>query len=444
MQQRLAFTANLAIGSLLFGLFFGAGNLIFPVYMGQLAGPKVLAATAGFIITAVGLPFLGIVAIGLSESDDLFELAHRVHPAFAYGFTVLLYLTIGPFFALPRLGNVSFEIGLSTYIAESDKAIALALFTVCFFGAVLLFSLRPSKILTWIGKVLNPLFLLFLSFIIVANLIWPLGDYSQTTVQAPYAQTAFFKGFTEGYNTMDALAALAFGIIVVHNIKELGIHNARDIACETVKAGIVSVVLMSVIYTTLAVIGAASLHIMELAPNGGIVLAKIANHFFGDLGSVLLAIIVTLACLKTAIGIVVACSEAFHQLFPRTFAYRTYVVLFTVFSCVVANIGLTELITLSIPVLMFLYPLAITLILLTLCAALFNNRRSVYRIAMLAVMMVSIADGLNAMPSVVKNTAVVAVILDFYKQYLPFFDLGMGWVLPLLVGTVGSILLNKD
>ncbi len=441
MNKKLSFASCLAIGSMLFGLFFGAGNLIFPVYMGQLSGSQVLMASAGFIITAVGLPFLGIVAMGISGSGGLFDLASRVHPYYAYGFTVLLYLTIGPMFALPRLGTVSFEMGLSPYIPSQLKEVALGIFTICFFGAALLFALKPSKILVWVGKRLNPLFLVFLSFLIIASIVSPMGLYVQSPVHEVYAASAFFKGVTEGYNTMDALAALAFGIIVVQNIKGLGVQGPKAIALGTIQSGIVSILLMCVIYVSLALMGATSAGIMEPAENGGIALAQIANYYFGGLGSILLAVIVTLACLKTAIGLIAACSETFQQMFPRSLSYRAYVIIFTIVSCLVANIGLTQLIALSIPVLMFLYPLAIVLILLALLSPLFKNRACVYVSATAFTMLVSLADGLQAMPEEIRSAPWARTILAFYKAHVPFFDLGMGWTIPLLLGTgVGLII----
>ncbi|MEG0497261.1 MAG: branched-chain amino acid transport system II carrier protein, partial [Carnobacterium sp.] len=156
-EQKLTFSSYLYIGSMLFGLFFGAGNLIFPVHMGQLAGSNVSWATVGFLITGIGLPFLGVVAIGVSNSSGLFELSSRIHPYYGYFMTTALYLTIGPFFALPRTGTVSYEIGLAPYIAEQYQTLGLALFTIAFFGLALLLSLKPTKILVYVGKVLNPL-----------------------------------------------------------------------------------------------------------------------------------------------------------------------------------------------------------------------------------------------------------------------------------------------
>ncbi|MBU2703121.1 LIVCS family branched-chain amino acid:cation transporter [Sporomusaceae bacterium BoRhaA] len=434
MDKRLTLSSYVLIGSMLFGMFFGAGNLIFPVHMGQEAGSNAMIATIGFLITGIGLPFLGIVAIGVSKSDGLFGLASRIHPLYAYAMTILLYLTIGPFFALPRTGSVSYEIGLAPYIGKEYQMLGLAGFTILFFLIALIFSLKPSKILTWIGKILNPLFLIFLAFLVIISFLSPMGNVSSAEIHGAYAMEPFFKGFTEGYNTMDALASLAFGIIVVQTIKDLGVQSPRNIAMGTVKAGIVSVLLMGLIYSCLAYIGATSVAQYELSKNGGIALAQIAHYYFGAAGSILLAIIVTLACLKTAIGLITACSETFQKLFPNSLSYRAYVILFTIVSCLIANIGLTQIISLSIPVLMFLYPLAITLIILAFLSPLFKHRQIVYVLTTVCTLFASVGDAFNAMPDVIKNESFIQNLLAVYHSFLPFFDIGMGWVIPMVVG----------
>jgi LIVCS family branched-chain amino acid:cation transporter len=434
MEKRLSWSSYMVVGSLLFGLFFGAGNLIFPVHMGQEAGSASLLATLGFLITAIGLPFLGVVAIGLSRSTGLFDLASRVHKGYGYLLTILLYLTIGPFFAIPRTCTVSYEIGFAPFVSEAYRPIGLLVFTLLFFLSALFFSLRPSQILNWIGKILNPLFLLFLAFLIVASFVRPMGSLADSPVQASYASSPFFKGFLEGYNTMDALASLAFGIIVVQALKDLGVKSPKGIALGTIKAGAVSVLLMGLIYACLAYIGATSLSQFPLSPNGGIALSQVARYFFGSWGSVLLALIVTFACLKTAIGLITACAETFIGLFPKTLGYKAFVVLFTLVSALIANVGLTKIISLSIPVLMFLYPLAISLIVLGLLSPLFHNRQIVFIITTVCTFMISIGDLLNALPSSFKDQKAIAVILDFYGNTVPFFTLGMGWVVPLLLG----------
>lgn len=434
MDNRLTLSSYVLIGSMLFGMFFGAGNLIFPVHMGQEAGSNVFIATIGFLITGIGLPFLGVVAIGVSKSGGLFGLASRIHPFYAYGITILLYLTIGPFFALPRTGSVSYEIGLASYIAKEYQTWGLAGFTILFYCMALIFSLKPSKILIWVGKILNPLFLVFLAFLVIISFLRPMGTVAGAEIHGLYVTEPFFKGFVEGYNTMDALASLAFGIIVVQTLKDLGVQSPRNIAIGTVKAGIVSVLLMGLIYSCLAYIGATSVSQFQLSANGGIALAQIARYYFGSAGSILLAIIVTLACLKTAIGLITACSETFQKLFPNSLSYRSYVALFTIISCLFANVGLTQIISLSIPVLMFLYPLAITLIILAFLSPLFKHRQIVYGLTTACTMFASVADAFNSMPDVIKQEASIQNLLAFYHTYLPFFDIGMGWVIPMIIG----------
>lgn len=436
MDKKLSFSSYLLVGSMLFGLFFGAGNLIFPVHMGQEAGANTWLATVGFLITAIGLPFLGVIAIGISGSNGLFDLAGRVHPAYGYIMTILLYLTIGPFFALPRTATVSFEIGATPFVPEQFRTVGLAAFTIVFFAVALVFSLRPNKLMIWVGKVLNPMFLVFLAILIVASIVRPMGVVSELPVMEGYVASPFTKGFIEGYNTMDALASLAFGIIVVNSLKELGVKSPRGVAIGTIRSGAVSVLLMGLIYACLAYVGATSAGQFEVSANGGIALAQVARYYFGFWGSILLALIVTVACLKTAIGLITACAQTFCELFPNLFNYKIFTVIFTVLSCLIANVGLTHIISLSIPVLMFLYPLAIALILLGLLSPLFQNSRYVYLTATLFTLFASIGDFLNALPKDVVSAPWAQGILSFYKQYLPFFSIGMGWIVPLLIGLI--------
>ena len=433
-ETKLTMASYLTIGSMLFGLFFGAGNLIFPVHMGQLAGANVHSAIIGFLITGIGLPFLGIVAMGITNSDSLFDLASRVHPIYAYFMTVALYLTIGPFFATPRLATTSFEVGFAPYIAEGYQAIALAVFTLLFFGTALVLSLKPAKILDYVGKVLHPLFLIFLGILIVTAFFKPLGNINDVPVLETYTTTPFVNGFLEGYNTMDALASLAFGVIVIQAIKGFGVTKPSQIAMDTVKSGLLSVTLMGIIYASLAYLGTMSVGAFPVSENGGIALAQISNYYFGTFGSILLAVIVTVACLKTAIGLITSGSETFFELFPQVLSYRGYVVLLSVVSGIVANVGLTSIIAYSLPVLMFLYPLAITLILLAILSPLFKHRQIVYVCATLFTLPVSIADFLKAAPAFISDLNWVQQTLTFLNDNLPLFEVGLGWLIPSLIG----------
>lgn len=438
MTKKLSWREYLYVGSMLFGLFFGAGNLIFPVHMGQEAGANIFLANLGFLITGIGLPFLGVIAIGISKSNGVFDLATRVNRRYAVGFTVLLYLTIGPFFALPRLATTSFEIGLAPFVSTNQQKIFLAIFSAIFFLIAWAFSRKPSKLLDYVGKFLNPLFLFLLAILLLFAFLNPLGSISSAEIGSTYTENPFFKGFTEGYNTLDALASLAFGIIIVSTIKGMGVEKPNDIAKDTIKSGAVSIILMGIIYTLLSYMGTMSLGGFPLSENGGIALAQIANHYLGNSGSILLAFIVILACLKTAIGLITACSETFAELFPKR-SYAFYIAAASILPCLFANVGLTNIIQFSIPVLMFIYPLAMTLMLLVILSPLFRHRQEVYQTTTYVTLLAALLDALNSAPDSFKNLGFVTAILDAANAYLPLFTIGMGWVVPAIFGFIIGI-----
>lgn len=355
MNQKLTIRQLTLIGSMLFGLFFGAGNLIFPMILGAKAGTSLPAALTGLLVTAVGIPLLGIVSMGISRSEGLIHLSGRVSKRFCYLFTCALYLTIGPLFAIPRCAATSFTIGVRPLVGE-NPALPQVIFTVLFFAAVLFFALRPSKILDSVGKFLNPAFLAFLGVMLAAALIKPANPLSAVPVSGGYEGGAFFAGFLQGYDTLDALASLAFGIIVIRTIRQLGVTEPGAVAGSTVKAGVVSMALMALIYAATALVGAQSytLYADQLANpgfNGGDAFAIISHHYFGRGGSLILAATVTLCCMKTAIGLVTACGETFLELFPGKLDYPKWAVVFTGASLLISNIGLSQIIALSAPVL---------------------------------------------------------------------------------------------
>lgn len=442
MKTKLTKKELVFIASMLFGLFFGAGNLIFPIYMGQLAGSNMWKAVIGFLITGVGLPLLGVTAIGISRSDGLIELSGKVSKGYSVFFTCALYLTIGPCFAIPRCATVPFTVGIEPLFGGKGNAqLMLALFSLIFFIAVLGFSLFPGKILTWVGKILNPIFLLFLGVLVIAALVNPMAAVSEIAPEGSYASSAFVTGFFEGYNTMDALASLAFGIIVINVIRELGITEPKAVAKNTVKAGIFSCIIMAAIYIAVTLVGAQSRGLYEVCDNGGQVFAIVANHYFGAVGAVILAVTVTFACLKTAVGLVTSCSETFCELFPKFISYRAWAIVFSIASFLVANLGLNSIIAYAVPVLMFLYPLAITLILLGLFGNFFGHSKYVYGFVTGFTFVAAIYDLLNAL--FVEGTYVGDNVLPVMKRILPLADLGLAWVLPAVLGFVVGFIVMK-
>ena len=441
-MKKLTMRQLLAVASMLFGMFFGAGNLIFPASMGQLAGSSVWLASAGLLITGVGLPLLGVAALGVSRANGLLELSSRVGRRYGLFFTCVLYLTIGPLFAIPRCATVSYTVGVQQLLPGADQRVALALFSLLFFGAVLFFSLRPGELLTWIGKVLNPLFLCFLAVLVVRALLSPLGAVSAAAPVGAYETDAFAAGFLEGYNTMDALAGLAFGIIVVDAIRRLGVTEPGQVAKSTVGAGVFSALLMGLIYVLVAVMAAQSRGLFEPAANGGEALAQIAQHYFGSAGALILAATVTVACLKTAVGLVTSCGETFVQMFPRGSRYPVWAVGFCLFSFAIANLGLDAILAWTAPVLMFLYPLSIVLILLTLFGGLFGNDRTVLAWTMGFTVPAAVLDLVCALPKGSAAARLLAPVAGL-SRWLPLADKGFGWLVPALVGLLVGLALAR-
>lgn len=436
--NRLHFGRTVLVASLLFGLFFGAGNLIFPVELGRSAQGATPAATAGFLVTAVGLPMLGIVASALSGSASVLEMTSRVGRRYAVAFTAVLYLTIGPLFAIPRTATVSYEVGLAGSLPAGSRSLWLLGFTLVFFALTGLAALRPGRLIDWVGRYLTPVFLVLLAALLVAAVVRPMGPTSGDAPAAAYARHAATQGFLDGYNTMDALASLAFAVAIIEAVRRMGVTTPGRIAAETARASVLAAAAMALIYGALAYVGATSMRVSR-ADNGGGVLADVSRHYFGPAGQVLIAAIVLAACLKTAIGLVTSCAEMFSQMWPRALSYRGWVIAFTLVSATIANLGLAAIIRVSLPVLMFLYPLAITAIILGLLTPWLAHRPLVHRVTTAFVAVAACFDLVGAMPAGMPGRA---ALVGFAGRVLPGYALGFGWVVPALLGLVVGLVLS--
>ena len=433
--KKLTLRQKILVAGTLFGMFFGAGNLIFPVHLGQMAGQNALPAIIGFIITAVGIPILGVAAIGITHSDGLQTLSGKVGKGYGIFFTCLLYLTIGPLFAIPRCATVSFTTGITPLLgADSSERLYLLLFSAVFFAFVLFFSLRPGKITVWIGKIINPLFLFFFAVLMLAALLAPGAAVSAVEPVEAYRSDAFFPALIEGYGTMDAIAGLAFGIVVIDVIRRMGVDNDDAIAEDVLSSGLLTGTLMALIYVVSIVVGAQSRGLFELSENGGIALTQIAGHYLGGVGLFILAFTITFACLKTSIGLVTACAETFSKMTNGKISYRSWAVLFTVFSFAVSNIGLSAIIEYSIPMLMLIYPPAIALILLAFLGKFFAHDRTVYIATMIGTWAAAIFDCMKTLPAPVQAALHLDAPIAFAAAHLPLFDKNLGWLLPAVIG----------
>ena len=443
--KKLTMRQKILVAGTLFGMFFGAGNLIFPVHLGQMAGRNVIPAIIGFIVTAVGIPIFGVAAIGITHSDGLQTLSSKVGKGYGIFFTCLLYLTIGPLFAIPRCATVSFTTGVAPMLLDPAKEwLALLIFSAIFFAFVLFFSLRPGKITVWIGKIINPIFLLFLAVLVIAALTNPGASIAAVEPVEAYATgtSSFFSSFIEGYGTMDAIAGLAFGIVVVDVIRRMGVDNDDAVAVDVLGSGALTGILMAIIYVVTILMGTQSRGLFEISDNGGIALTQIAGHYFGGVGQIILAITITFACLKTSIGLVTSCSETFVKMTHGKISYKAWAILFTLFSFAVSNVGLSAIIEYSIPVLMLIYPPAIALIILAFIGKFFHHDKAVYVSVMAFTWAAAIFDFMKTLPAGVQSSLHLDRLVAFARQYLPLFVLNLGWLLPACLGFVIGLVIH--
>ena len=408
----------LTIGFMMFSIFFGAGNLIFPPALGQSAGDHTLIAMAGFLLTGVGLPLLGITAIALQGGKYIELINRRTYWWFATALLIVLYLCIGSVFAVPRTGAVSFEIGIRPFLGDDAVTAGQAVYTALFFGASYYLSLNPNKLIDRVGKILTPLLLVVLAVLFAKSFASPLGGILPAT--GNYVESPFAQGFQDGYQTMDLLASIAIGTLVVNAVRMRGITDNRAIGRVCLIAGLITVSLMACVYGSLAYLGATSASVLGHSANGGQLLANAVGLFFGPAGNGLLAAIIILACLTTSCGMLSGGAWFFNKLFKNRISYERLLLLFTLFSFAASNIGLTQIIALAVPFLVTIYPLVIVFVLLSLFDRFIGWRKSIYQGALDFTLAFSLIDGLNA------AGVHVTVLNNILSQYIPFYSLMMG------------------
>lgn len=425
MNQKLGKKQLIYASCMLFSIFFGAGNMIFPPNLGQQAGTQAPLAMLGFIITDAGLAVLGILAVVMAGNsmDDLIGRAGRRIGVFL---TAAVYLLLGPLFALPRTGSVSFEIGVVPFLSEdSSRFVPMVIYTAIFFAVTFFFSLRPTKIIDIVGKIMSPLLLLSILIIFVGALINPLGPVVESSVT--YANGPFIEGLLQGYLALDGFAALVFAIIIIDIFREKGVQTHREMVRYTLIVGIIAVVLLCLVYSALCMVGAQTSS-MEAFANGGVLLNYAVYQLFGRWGNVILGAAVVLACLTTSIGLTTSFGNYFAKMFPRI-PYRRIIAVVCVFTWAVSNVGLNTLLDTVLPLLVVLYPLVTVLVLLSFFDRFWRGRTEVYALSMLFSLAFSIFDGC-------KTAGIGLGGLTDWVMQLPLASLGIGWVLPAAVGFI--------
>lgn len=418
-----------ALGFMTFALFLGAGNIIFPPSVGLAAGQFQWSAALGFLLTGVGLPLLGVVALAL-VGGGLDTLTKPIGKVAGTLMGLSIYLTIGPFFATPRTATVSFEVGMAPFTGNTPGA--LLAFTVAYFALVMVLSLFPGKLMDNIGKIITPALIAVLAVLGVAAFVAPVGDIASSPA-ADYASAgqALAQGFVQGYQTMDALASLVFGIVIVAAIKAAGVTDTRLHTRYTIYAGLIAALGLGLVYVSLVYLGGMSGSVMEAGTSGVQILNHYVNTTFGTSGIFLLAAVILLACLTTGVGLVSACSSYFSELLGVK--YRTVVIVMSVFSAAVANQGLAQLISVAVPVLVCIYPVAIALIALGLMSKLWKHKARVFAPVMTVALVFGIVDAIKAI-----GWSVPAVF-----DSLPGSSMGLGWLLPVVIVLVIAGVLDR-
>lgn len=433
-MNRLKKKDLLTLGFMMFSVFFGAGNLIFPPALGQAAGTNTLPAMLGFMTTGVGLPLLGIMAIALAGGEYVQLLKRRTFPWFATALLVILYLIIGPLFAMPRTGAVSFEIGIRPFVGAGDVTLPQVIYTALFFGASYYLSLNPNKLIDRVGKMLTPALLVVLVILFLRTFWSPMGEVLAPTgvyLESPYAQ-----GFQDGYQTMDLLATIAIGALVVNAVRYRGVTDTRTIGKACLAAGFITVFLMACVYGSLAYLGATSVTVLGHSENGGQLLAEAVRIFFGAAGNVLLALIIILACITTCCGITSSAAMFFHKLFKKKISYERLLLFSILFSFGASNIGLTQIIALAVPFLVAIYPLVIVFVILSLFDRFIGWRKSIYQGAVLVTLAFSLTDAMHA------AGFGSAALYEMLAAHVPFYGVMMGWVCPALAGAVLGFIIS--
>lgn len=430
-MEKFSLKNRILVGITLFSMFFGAGNLIFPPFLGAQAGSATPLAFLGFALSAVCLPVLGVVAV--TSSGGLEKLASRIHPKFAAVYIIILYLAIGPCLAIPRTASTSFSMAVTPFFNSGKLEWVQLVYTLIFFAAAAMIALHPERLTEYLGKRLTPILLALIIIVFAVCLINPAGEASSPV--SAYENQTVVKGFLDGYQTMDTLAALNFGMIVAMNIQAKGIKKEKAIMKETIRAGWIAGVVLLAVYAMLAYIGMISSSAFAGAKNGTETLTSMVDFLFGRAGSVILAVIFVIACFNTCVGLFSCCGKYFCGVFPKI-NYKGWVFIFAAVSTVIANVGLDAILKFSVPVLNAIYPMAIVLIILSCTHRFIGKYRGIYVGAAFMCVVSSILSVLDS------QHIVIPVITAFIRK-IPAYDSGFGWLIPTAIGMAAGLIIEK-
>lgn len=421
-------------GLLLFGIFFGAGNLIFPPALGVQSGSHFWPAIAGFVLSGVGIAIITLIFGTLNPKGYIHEISRKIAPWFAIVYLVALYLSIGPFFAIPRTATVAYEVGISPLLPKDMTGLGLIVFTTIYFAAAYLISLNPSKILDRIGRILTPVFAILIIILIILG-AFKYGSVAPQQASSTYAASAFGQGFLEGYNTLDALASVAFSVIAVTTLNQLGFKSKKEYVSTIWIVGLIVALAFSAMYIGLGYLGnhfPVPAEVIAKGNAGVYVLSQATQAIFGPTAQIFLAAMVTVTCFTTTAGLIVSTGEFFNNTFPKV-SYKTYATIFTLIGYAIANLGLNAIIQYSEPVLKILYPVTIVIVMIVIV----NKFLPLSKIGMqVTVALVT----LIALASILGPLFKIEEVMDKINS-LPFAQASLPWLLPAFLGIILSLIL---
>lgn len=429
----------IVIGFALFAMFFGAGNLIFPPILGFMSGNEWLITFIAFSLTGICLPIAGIFAMG-KAGGDVQRFAGKVHPLFAEVFGTVIMLGIGPLLAIPRTAATTYEIGVRPFSASFSPVVS----SIIFFAVVLLFSIKPSKVIDTIGKYLTPVLIVVLAAIVIRAVITPIGP-----LENPVPENFFLKGFVEGYQTMDALAAMLFATIIINAIKERGYADKKALLQINLLSGLIAAAGLLFVYGGLLYAGATASTLFSKNVSRTELLIELCAHLWGSTGKSILSLSITFACITTAIGLTATAGHFFKKLFRNKVSYEAVVIVVSVFSCWLSNYGVENIIRYSVPLLEALYPVCILLTIMNLLDDYIPNR-FYYVGGTAGTLLVSCTQAVVSSEGIINDFLMLigAKTVSFetaaaFLQKLPLAHIGLTWLIPALVGAVLCGLLSK-
>jgi len=409
------------IGFALFSMFFGAGNVIFPPYLGLSCGSQWFFGFVCYYLADIGLALLALFAILHRGSPE--GILIRVGRIPSMLLMSAIVLCIGPMLAIPRTAATTYEMSLSPLVSGFSPA----LFSALFFAVILLLCLKESAVVDIVGKILTPALLIGLLILIIKGIVDPIGPIPDRILVESVPAT----GIEAGYQTMDVLAAMVFGIIVLKSAREKGHTDSKSQFRVVAGAGIVAGIALLVVYLGLTYLGVTTSKFFDLTVPRTFLVVAIVRNLMGTAGIILFSIVVALACITTAVALVSSAASYFTKLFGSRISYKLLVIAICVFSTVVSTAGLDQIVSIAAPILSIVYPPTLVLILLSLFSKHIKNDL-VFQLAALGALIIS----------------VLSVVSDYgisfgFLQYLPLQTFGFGWLFPSAVCALLGILLGR-